>query len=95
MSHRLPFAAFSPVSRVLLVTTLLLMLPLLAMQFSSEVRWGPLDFAAAAALLNAAGLAWLWSRRRWHAARPRRLAALAILLLLAGVWAELAVGIFD
>jgi VIT1/CCC1 family predicted Fe2+/Mn2+ transporter len=87
-----------PLSRSLLVvaavTTLLLLLPLIAMQFTSEVRWGPGDFLAAGCLLfvTGAGMA-LVSRYVKH--KVHRVALIGLLALgLAIVWAELAVGIF-
>jgi hypothetical protein len=70
----------------------LLLLPAIAMQFSTEVNWGPGDFLAAAALLGATGAALeiiaALPRRQWR--RRGTLLALAVLLV---IWAELAVGI--
>lgn len=79
---------------VALVTALLLLVPAVTMQFTAEVAWGAGDFAAAAALLFGAGMAFvLWSRR---AKRTRQRAAVGLLVVgaLAVGWAELAVGIF-
>ncbi|WP_207759190.1 hypothetical protein [Sandarakinorhabdus cyanobacteriorum] len=71
----------------------LLALPAIAMQFSTEVNWGPEDFVAAALLLGITGLglevAAALPRRSWR--RRGAIITLAALLL---VWAELAVGIF-
>jgi hypothetical protein len=71
----------------------LLLLPALAMQFSTEVNWGPGDFLAAALLLGLTGfgleVAARLPRRRW-----RRRGAMLVVAALALVWAELAVGIF-
>jgi hypothetical protein len=70
----------------------ILALPALAMQFSTEVNWGPEDFLAAALLLGITGLglevAAALPRRRW-----RGRAAMVVLAALLLVWAELAVGI--
>jgi hypothetical protein len=41
--------------RVALVTTAVLLVPLVAMQFTAEVDWSPLDFASAAVLLGGTG----------------------------------------
>jgi len=41
--------------RVLVGTAAILLVPLLAMRYTREVNWGPLDFAAAAILLAGAG----------------------------------------
>lgn len=70
------------------------MLPLVAMQFTDEVRWSGFDFAVAAMLLLAGGIGVDVVRR---ASIPRPYAALLALALIAGlalVWAELAVGVF-
>lgn len=83
------------VRKVALITALLLLLPAVAMRMSPEVRWGIEDFAAAAALLFCSGMAYtlLASRLRVHWQRVA--VAGGVLLALALVWAELAVGLFD
>lgn len=71
----------------------LLALPAIAMQFTSEMNWGPGDFLAAALLLGTTGIvleiAAALPRRQWW--RVGTVGGIAMLLL---VWAELAVGIF-
>ena len=71
----------------------LLALPAIAMQFTSEMNWGPGDFLAAALLLGTTGIvleiAAALPRRQWRS----RGTVLAVAMLLL-VWAELAVGIF-
>jgi hypothetical protein len=47
---------FRSVLRVALVTAIVLMAPLIAMQFTDEVNWSLFDFILAAALLATAGL---------------------------------------
>ena len=76
------------------LTGLLLMVPLVAMQFSTEVRWGPGDFAAAASLLFLAFGAIALALARLRGTVARAAVVTAILLCLAVVWAELAVGLF-
>jgi hypothetical protein len=45
------------VLRITVGIAIILMIPLIAMQFTDEVNWSPFDFAAAAALLfGAAGI---------------------------------------
>lgn len=76
-----------------LVTAAILAIPLVAMQFTTEVNWTGLDFIAAGALLAIAGLAMSIVLRT---VRTRRSRLLAIGLIGLGVlycWAELAVGI--
>lgn len=79
---------------VVVVTALLLLVPLVAMQFTSEVAWGLLDFVLAAALLLGAGTAIVLASRWLERPGPRRVAVAAIVLVAALVWAELAVGLF-
>ena len=73
---------------------LLLLLPLLAMQFTDELGWDAFDFLVMGTMLAVAcGACELvaWTVRR-RALRYFAWAAIALLFLL--VWAELAVGIF-
>jgi hypothetical protein len=78
---------------VWLAAAAFLALPLVAMAFTAEVAWGPLDFALAALLLFGVAGAWHLASRR--TADPRALAgtALALLTGLALVWINLAVGL--
>jgi hypothetical protein len=76
-----------------LIATLLL-LPLIAMQFTREVAWDAADFAFAGVLLIGAGLAfelaaWRTKARAWRLAIG---GALVFVVLL--IWAEAAVGVF-
>ena len=72
----------------------ILIAPLLAMQFTGEVKWTPFDFAIAAGLLGTTALAIEFTIRA--VGRPTFCVAcvLGILALLLMVWAELAVGVF-
>lgn len=71
----------------------LFLIPLVAMQFTSEVNWDETDFIVWAILLFAAGSACLWVSRK--VPRNRWLPAGALIaLLFFYIWAELAVGIF-
>lgn len=93
------FKARPPVVRsilvVLLVTAALLMVPLVAMQFTSEVNWTPADFVAAGVLLAGTGTLYVLASRRASSARQRAWIGAALALALVVVWVELAVGIFD
>jgi hypothetical protein len=76
-----------------IVTALILMLPLVAMQFTEEVDWNPPDFIIIGAILIGAGLAFVYTARRIdHLARRLAFGA-AFLLFMLYVWAELAVGV--
>jgi hypothetical protein len=80
--------------RVLLATAAILMVPLVAMRFTTEVNWGPLDFAVAAILLAGTGSAFVLLTRKLRTAGQRRAIGGGLLLTLVLVWAELAVGLF-
>jgi hypothetical protein len=77
---------------VALVTLALLLVPLLAMRFTDQVRWSPMDFLVAGCLMFAAGFSFAQVLR----ATRRPALRLAFGLALAGawllVWANLAVG---
>ncbi|MGZ8290475.1 MAG: hypothetical protein ACXW2U_06800 [Telluria sp.] len=76
-------------------TALLLLLPLVAMQFTSEVNWTAGDFAAAAALLLGTAFVYVLASRKVTGARTRLLVGAGCMFVLLVVWAELAVGIFS
>ena len=62
--------------RMALATAFLLLLPLLAMQFTDEVVWDLADFAVAGALLFGAGLTYELVARKGAASRTERPSAL-------------------
>lgn len=71
----------------------LLILPAIAMQFTTEVRWGAEDFLAFAAMLMVAcGLFEIVMRRSTRRS-VRSTAGGVIVVAFLAVWAELAVGI--
>lgn len=78
----------------MVVATVLLLLPLLAMQFTREVNWSLFDFAAAAILLY--GTVTVIELVLLEVRKPvYRLALCAVVVAaLVLVWLELAVGIF-
>ncbi len=79
---------------VLFISGLLLLVPLVAMQLTSEVYWTTMDFVVAGALLLTTGLTMEWIMRKVVKKSVRAvLIAIGIVLFLL-VWAELAVGIF-
>ncbi len=79
---------------ILLGIPLLLLIPLIAMQFTSEVNWKGFDFVAAAVILLVVGLSMEFVLRTVKQPRHRILVAIGFLVLLLLIWAELAVGIF-
>eukprot|EP01012_Entosiphon_sulcatum_P022487 TRINITY_DN27444_c0_g1_i1.p1 TRINITY_DN27444_c0_g1~~TRINITY_DN27444_c0_g1_i1.p1 ORF type:complete len:103 (-),score=11.05 TRINITY_DN27444_c0_g1_i1:124-432(-) len=79
---------------ILAITATILAIPLIAMQFTSEVKWTLIDFATAGALLLSTGLAIELVIRNLKTGTLRTVILIAILLALFLIWAELAVGIF-
>ena len=73
---------------------MLLVLPLIAMQFSSEMAWDRADFAMAAALLIGGGLLYEGVALFTRNPRARAIIGLGIAVGVALIWAEAAVGIF-
>jgi hypothetical protein len=80
--------------RVLFVTAAILLVPAVAMQFTREVNWGPMDFVVAGGLLAGSGLIYELGVRRIAARGWRKAGGLALAAGLLLVWAELAVDIF-
>lgn len=79
---------------ILVVTAVILSIPLIAMQFTNEVKWTPIDFIAAGVLLLTTGFAIEFVIRKVKSTTTRAVLFFIILLILFLVWAELAVGIF-
>jgi len=72
----------------------LLIIPFVAMQFTNEIKWSLFDFIAAAILLFSSALAVEFALRKTKKTTYRIMACTIIVMVLAIVWAELAVGIF-
>jgi hypothetical protein len=79
--------------RIALVTACVLLVPLVAMQFTDEVAWGAADFVAAGTLLFGVGLAYELLVRRTSDARRRIAAGAAVVGTFLLIWVELAVGL--
>jgi hypothetical protein len=79
---------------ILSFITVLLMIPLIAMQFSDQVNWSVGDFIVMAMLLYGSGVLCEFAFRRITTISDRYLAIVLILLLCLFIWAELAVGVF-
>lgn len=82
------------VTRLTLIVVALLLVPLVAMQFSENVNWSVFDFVIAGVLLLGAGLTYEFGVKSMHAKKSRLIATVALLAVLALVWVELAVGLF-
>jgi len=73
----------------------LLLIPFIAMNFTSEVQWTLFDFLVAGALLFGTAAACDYVLRNTRPVKFQVLFCLVILLVLFIIWAELAVGIFN
>lgn len=72
----------------------LLLIPLVAMNFTNEVKWKTLDFLIAGILLCGTGLVLEFILRKIKTRRNRIILIAGLFLALILIWAELAVGIF-
>jgi peptidoglycan/LPS O-acetylase OafA/YrhL len=79
---------------ILLTVVVLLLVPLIAMQFTKKVNWSVFDFIAAAVLLFGTGLLCEFVLQKVKKIEYRIAICAALLILLLLIWAELAVGIF-
>lgn len=76
------------------IVLLLLLIPLIAMQFTNEVNWSVMDFVMAGMLLFGTSLLIEFILRKVKSTKHRILLSGIVLFLLFLLWAELAVGIF-
>lgn len=81
------------IGRIALATAFILLLPLLAMQFTDEVIWDFADFAVAGVLLFGAGLTYESIARKTGNIAYRAAVGVAVAAALLLVWMNLAVGI--
>ncbi|HTK27473.1 MAG TPA: hypothetical protein VL327_12995 [Pyrinomonadaceae bacterium] len=78
---------------IMLTVAILLFVPFVAMRFTDEVKWTPLDFTIAGVLLLGTGLVCEFVMRKVKKIQYRIAICAVILAALLVVWAELAVGI--
>lgn len=79
---------------IILIVGVLLLIPAIAMQFTSEVNWSAGDFFVAGALLLGTGLVLDFVIRKVKTVPLKIRMCIGIILALVAIWAELAVGIF-
>lgn len=77
---------------ILSAVVILLLIPLIAMQFTNEVDWRILDFAIMGVLLLGTGLICEFVMRKVKGIKNRIIICGAILFAFFLIWAELAVG---
>lgn len=80
--------------RLVIGTALILLVPLVAMRFSDEVKWDLKDFIVIGVLLIGAGLVYELVAAKAKA-KYRPVIAIVFVALVLLIWVELAVGIFD
>ena len=80
-------------THIISVLAILLLIPFIAMQFTTEVKWTLMDFIVAGILLLSTGLACNFVIQKVKNTKFRIAIYLTILAILLLVWAELAVGI--
>ncbi len=85
--------AARPFVRIVLTTAFILLLPLLAMQFTDEVVWDLADFVVAGALLVGTGFMYELVARKGGSIAYRAAVGIALATALLLVWINLAVGI--
>ncbi len=79
---------------ILAVAVALLLIPLVAMNFSNEVNWSAFDFIVGGTLLIGTGLVLEFILRKIKTLKYRIIFGLILFLVLFLIWAELAVGVF-
>ena len=79
---------------IVISAAILLLIPLIAMQFSDEVNWKLADFVIAGVLLFGTGLICEFVMRKVKKKENRIALIVVIIALLLLIWVELAVGIF-
>jgi len=80
--------------RTALITSVLLLMPLVAMQFTNEVNWDIMDFLLGGFLLFCLGISLDTIIRKFPEPTYQIGLSIILLILFLLVWAELAVGIF-
>ena len=79
---------------IVLTVAVLLLIPLIAMQFTNAVNWNMFDFIVAGGLLLGTGLLCELVMRKVKKTNYRISICAVLLVALLLIWAELAVGIF-
>ncbi len=87
-------SGYKRIGIILFITFSILLIPLIAMQFSEEVNWALPDFIIAGILIFITGILIDFTFRKAKNRKNRLFYSVIIMLALLLLWAELAVGIF-
>lgn len=79
---------------ILSIATAILFIPLIAMNFTNEVKWTLFDFIVGGVLLVGTGITLEFILRKIKTLKYRIIFGTALFVILFLIWAELAVGIF-
>jgi hypothetical protein len=77
-----------------IIVALILLVPLVAMQFTDEVNWTRSDFVVAGVLLFGSALIYELGTKNMTNTNNRLAVGIAVAAVLLWLWAELAVGVF-
>jgi hypothetical protein len=77
-----------------IIVALILLVPLVAMQFTDEVNWTRSDFVVAGVLLFGSALIYELATKNMSKPENRLAIGIVVAVVLLWLWAELAVGVF-
>ena len=77
-----------------IIVALILLVPLVAMQFTDEVNWTRSDFVIAGVLLFGSALIYELATKNMSTPKNRLAIGIVVPVVLLWLWAELAVGVF-
>jgi len=80
--------------RAVLLTAVILLVPLIAMQFTDEVGWSLSDFVVFGTLVLSFRIAYEFLMVRFDSKTYQIIAGVIVLFIFLLIWAELGVGIF-
>tara|TARA_B110000238_G_scaffold180260_1_gene204153 strand:- start:410 stop:664 length:255 start_codon:yes stop_codon:yes gene_type:complete len=83
------------IKKLIFFVVFLLLIPLIAMQFTSEVNWNFLDFLLAGFLLFSMILIFNFFKRKINNIKLRNMIYIIVMILFLIIWIDLAVGILD
>lgn len=88
------FKQYKNIFNIAIITCLILMIPLLSMQFTDEVNWSSSDFVIAGGVLFTTGFIFDLAMRKVRNIKYKAIVGLVIVLAFLLIWTELAVGLF-